>query len=125
VSKLNRAIKGCMRDFVSEPAGTMKARFSFPADFIGFAGHFPGKPVLPGVCKIQAMLCMLEAAYQRTPKLKEIALAKFFAPVTCNEEIVFTVHQLPEGSDEALAKAFITHKDKKIAEIHVRVVFEP
>ena len=124
MSNVTRAIKECMYIVCSDPAGEMKARFNFSADFIGFKGHFPGKPVLPGVCKIQALLCMLEAATQKTPRLKEIVLAKFFAPVTCNEEILFKARQAPGGSEETLVKAFITSGDKKIAEIHLKVVFE-
>jgi len=108
----------------SDPQGDMKASFSFPPMFIGFNGHFPGNPILPGVCKIQAILCVLEAATQRKPRLKEIDLAKFFAPVTYNEEIVLIISQSLEGAEGAVVKALITNRDKKIAKIHLKVVFE-
>jgi 3-hydroxyacyl-[acyl-carrier-protein] dehydratase len=113
-----------MHGLSSDGQGEIKASFNFPPDFIGFQGHFPGKPILPGVCKIQAIVCMLEAATKKIPKLKEIVTAKFFAPATCNEELRFAVHQFPEGSDALLVKALVTHRDKKIADIHLRVVFE-
>ncbi len=102
----------------------LTAHFCFSQEFIGFKGPFPGKPVLPGVCKSQAILCMLEVATQKTPQLKEIASAKFFTPVTCNEEIVCTVRQVSEGSEETRVLALITKRDKKIAEIKLKVVFE-
>ena len=102
----------------------LTAHFCFPDGFLGFQGHFPGNPVLPGVCKIQAVMCCLEAANKKIPKLKEIILAKFFAPVTSNEEIVFTLRQEPQNNDEALVKASVLNQDKKIAEIHLRVAFE-
>lgn len=124
MSKIGRAIKECMYDLSCDVAGEMRARFNFSADFIGFKGHFPGKPVLPGVCKIQAILCMLESATSKIPRLKEIVSAKFFAPVTCNEEIAFTVRQAPGASEETLIKALVTNGDKKVAEIQLRVVFE-
>lgn len=101
----------------------LTAHFCFEPDFVGFKGHFPGKPVLPGVCKIQAVMCCLEAMYQKIPKLKEIVLAKFFTPVTCNEEIIFTIRQVPQGGQESLVKASVVNGNKKIAEIHLRVVF--
>ncbi|HPO13697.1 MAG TPA: hypothetical protein PLI09_09645 [Candidatus Hydrogenedentes bacterium] len=123
MSKLTREIKNYMHDLKSHPEDGITASFSFPEEFIGFRGHFPGKPVLPGVCKIQAILCMIETAMQKTPKLKEVASAKFFAPITANEEAFFTVRMIPQGEDEGRAKAVIQRKDKKIAEIHLRVSF--
>ncbi len=123
MSKLRKDIKLYMSE-VRDDGSVLTAHFCFAPGFIGFKGHFPGKPVLPGVCKIQAVLCMLEAVTQKVPKLKEIISAKFFAPVTCNEEIVFSVRQVPGDNADARVSALITHKDKKIAEIQLRIVFE-
>jgi len=113
-----------MHDFSLGPDKEIRARFTFPADFLGFQGHFPGKPVLPGVCKIQAVLCMLEKSSSKHPRLKEVCLAKFFAPATHDEELSFTVRQVSEGNGEVNVKALISHKDKKIAEIRLRVGFQ-
>jgi 3-hydroxyacyl-[acyl-carrier-protein] dehydratase len=123
MSRLKKEIKSFMSELRSD-GQELTARFSFSQEFIGFKGHFPGKPVLPGVCKIQAILCMLQEASQKTPQLKEIVSAKFFTPVTCNEEIVCTVRQESEGSEETRVLALITNRDKKIAEIKLKVVFE-
>lgn len=126
MSKITQAIKERMHDFTCDSAGKIEARFNFTADFVGFKGHFPGKPVLPGICKIQAIMCMLESAASKTPRLKEIISAKFFAPVTCDEEIIFTVRQSPANSEETRISAQVTDVDKKkkISEIQLRVVFE-
>ena len=35
--------------------GEVAARFVFPEDFIGFQGHFPGRPLMPGVLIVEAM----------------------------------------------------------------------
>ena len=67
---------------------------------------------------------MLNEATQKTPQLKEIISAKFFTPVTCNEEIACTVHRVSEGSEETRVSSFITNKDKKIAEIQMKVVLK-
>ena len=101
----------------------LTAHFCFSKEFSGFKGHFPGKPVLPGVCKIQAILCMLEEATHQTPSLKEVVSVKFFTPVTCNEEIVCSVRRVSEGSQEMRISSLVTKKDKKIAEIQLKVVF--
>ncbi len=122
MSKLRSEIKSSMSELRSS-GRELTAHFCFAPKFIGFQGHFPGKPVLPGVCKIQAILCMLEAAARKTPQLKEIVSAKFFTPVTGNEEIVCTVRQESEGSEETRVLALVTKGKIKIAEIKLRVSF--
>lgn len=123
MSKLRKEIKLYMLK-LRDDGSVLTAHFCFAPEFIGFKGHFPGKPVLPGVCKIQAVLCMLEAATKKVPKLKEIVSAKFFAPVTCNEEIVFAVRKAPGDNEDSRVSALVTHGDKKISEIQLKIVFE-
>ena len=123
MSRLMKEIKSNMSK-LRDDGQELSAHFSFSPEFIGFKGHFPGKPVLPGVCKIQAILCMLEEAVHKAPQLKEIISAKFFAPVTCNEEIICKVHQVSDGSEGTRVSALITNGDKKIAEIKLKVVFK-
>jgi 3-hydroxymyristoyl/3-hydroxydecanoyl-(acyl carrier protein) dehydratase len=122
MSKLRNEIKLSMSQLRSD-GQELTAHFCFSSEFIGFKGHFPSRPVLPGVCKIQAILCMLEEAARKTPHLKEIVSAKFFTPVTGNEEIVCTVRQESEGSEETRVLALVTKGKIKIAEIKLRVSF--
>ena len=123
MSRLRKEIKSSMTE-LRDNGQELTAHFCFSQEFIGFKGHFPGKPVLPGVCKIQAVLCMLEESTRKMPQLKEIISAKFFNPVTCNEEVVCTVRQESEGSEETRVLALITNGDKKISEIKLKVVFK-
>jgi len=123
MNRLRKEIKSSM-SALRDDGQELTAHFCFLQEFIGFKGHFPGKPVLPGVCKIQAILCMLQEATRKIPQLKEIISAKFFTPVTCNEEIACTIRQESEGSDEARILALITNGDKKIAEIKLKVSFK-
>jgi len=123
MSRLRKEIKSNMSELCSD-GQELTAHFCFSQEFIGFKGHFPGKPVLPGVCKIQAILCMLQEATQKTPQLKEIVSAKFFTPVTCNEEIICTVRRVLEGSEEMRVSSLIMNRDKKIAEIQIEVNYE-
>ena len=107
---------------LEENGGNIKARFVFPPDFTGFKGHFPGRPVLPGVCKIQAVVAMLEIWHQKNICIKEISMAKFFAPVFDNQEIVVTtnnMNRLPEPSGEIRIKASVTSNGKKISDLQL------
>lgn len=124
MNKLIQEIKQCMSDLVETKKGEVYARFLFPPEFIGFQGHFPKKPILPGVCKIQAVIAMLQAFEKRDIRLKEIVLAKFLLPVSHGEELVFNYRKQTESNSEALIKASVTGKGKKIAELQLRVSFK-
>ena len=123
MSRIREEIKLSMSK-LSDDGKNITAHFFFSPEFIGFKGHFPGRPVVPGICKIQAILCMLEETTKRMPQLKEIVSAKFFTPVTCNEEIVCTVRRVLEGSEEMRVSSLIMNRDKKIAEIQIEVNYE-
>ena len=47
-----------------------------------FAGHFPGQPVLPGVCMMQMVREVLETALGKRLRLVKAANIKFIALVT-------------------------------------------
>ncbi len=113
-----------MFDLAETKKGEVYARFLFPAEFIGFRGHFPGKPVLPGVCKIQAVIVMLQAWEKKDIRLKEIVSAKFLSPVSPEEELVFNYRKQTESNSEALIKALVTSKNKKVAKLQLRVGFK-
>ena len=121
MSKLMRSIRECMSDLKSEKENILSASFIFPADFLGFKGHFPGRPIFPGVCKIQAILLMLEESKKKNVLLKEIIQAKFFFPVSCNEKITFNLEEKLEPNGEVSVRSIVTGKDKKIAEVNLRV----
>ena len=103
--------------------GMLTARFSFPPEFIGFQGHFPGKSILPGVCQIQSLLCMLEQGSGKAVVLKEIELAKYFSPVSPREEVVCNVREFGDATGERTVKAVITKETVKVAEMKLRVSF--
>ena len=122
MSTLVQEINKLMCDLSESIGGNITARFIFPSDFSGFKGHFPGRPILPGVCKIQAVMAMLEIWHQKNICIKEISTAKFFAPVFDNQEIVVTTNTLPglpETSGETKIKASVTSNGKKISDLHL------
>ncbi len=121
MSQLMRSIKCCMSDLEGASDNTLSANFIFPADFLGFKGHFPGKPILPEVCEIQAVLLMLEEFKQQNVLLKEVVRVKFFSPVICDEKITIKLEEREETNGESSVKARVTSKEKKVAEINLRV----
>ena len=87
-SAVRRAAVACTEGTIVANNGSCSARLRFPPDFIGFQGHFPGNPILPGVCLIEAVLGVLESAYGKSLRLRKIVSAKFREPVRPDQAIV-------------------------------------
>ncbi len=120
MNTLMQQIKESMHG-LDESGDSIRARFIFLPDFTGFKGHFPDRPILPGVCKIQAVIAMLETFHEKKICLTEILLAKFVAPVSENQEILISAMKLDETLKETKVKAFVTSGGKKIAELQLMV----
>ena len=77
-SDLSGAIRGCATgDIERRPDGSVRQRYVFTADFPGFAGHFPGQPILPAVLQIMAATLLVEAAIGQVLLASGIERAKF------------------------------------------------
>jgi len=68
--------------------GSLCRRFNFAPDFQGFAGHFPGYPLLPGVVQLLIAQTLVESALGTRPVLKEVVGAKFLEQLLPGREIV-------------------------------------
>ena len=117
-------IKHYLSDISEKDSNNITARFLFPEEFVGFEGHFPGKPILPGFCKIQAVLVILQEWRKKNVRLKEIVLAKFFSPVSCGEELIFECTESNTDNEVTEIHAYITSKGQKIATLKLKVTFE-
>ena len=124
MSEIAGQIRRCMSDLTEVGPGELRARYRFPAKFIGFQGHFPGNPILPAVCEIQAALAMVEAWRGRRVSLGGITLAKFAAPVTCDEEVEYLCSVKIVDGGGALVKATVATDAGNVARFTLRVAFE-
>lgn len=64
-----------------------RGRFCFAEDFVGFAGHFPGYPILPAVVQVLAAVSVAEAACGRPLQLTALENAKFLLQLRPGEAI--------------------------------------
>jgi len=119
MNKLVQAIETCMSGFESDGTGCLSACFTFPPDFLGFQGHFPGNPVLPGVCMVQAVMVMA-GKWSGTPlELKNIVTAKWFMPAGPDTMLNFAVQVIAGELGKTTLKAKIRKGTEKVAELTV------
>ena len=67
--------------------GAHAFEFNFSADDPTFAGHFPVRPILPGVFQLEIVRLAAEWIQNRSFVVQEIAKAKFQRPILPGETL--------------------------------------
>lgn len=78
---MGRGILRAVRRFEVEADGALRAVLRFDPDFVGFDGHFPGHPVVPGVGLVYAGLLLAEIGLGRNLVFRSLKRARFLKPV--------------------------------------------
>ncbi len=80
-------------------AGRPWAWYEFSPGFSGFDGHFPGQPVLPGVCMLKAAVVTLEEGHGRGVRVTEVRKARFLSPIGPGQTLEVKCTRLDPGPD--------------------------
>lgn len=64
--------------------------WTVPDDHPAFPGHFPGRPIVPGVVLLDRAILFAGEWLSRSTVACRIANAKFFSPVGPGETVAFT-----------------------------------
>jgi len=115
MSQMRQEIIDCMSGLTECDEQIISAQFVFPKEFIGFRGHFDNNPILPGICKISAVVVMLEKYYNKAFRLKEVVTAKYVAPVTYAQKITFVCNLTTNKSGGVNVQVVIEDEEKKVA----------
>jgi 3-hydroxyacyl-[acyl-carrier-protein] dehydratase len=84
--------------------GTSRFEFNFSAEDPVFAGHFPQRPILPGVFQLEMVRMAAEWLQNRSFAVQEIAKAKFQRPVLPGETLALNL-KLTESEGLVSARA--------------------
>jgi 3-hydroxymyristoyl/3-hydroxydecanoyl-(acyl carrier protein) dehydratase len=87
-----------------EADGRVVMEFQFGADDPTFAGHFPTRPLLPGVFQLEMTRAAAEWALDCSLAIREVCRAKFRRPILPSE-IVRVDLKLSEEGDTIQARA--------------------
>jgi len=124
-NRIRDEIVGLLRNFRRDSkTGSISANFTFPANFIGFDGHFPENPILPGICQIQCVLVVLSEEMNTEVRVSEVQRARFLNTVIPGEEIL--VKGTTESIGDSLAGKFVISKqngEKKITVSRLKIYF--
>ncbi len=120
MSAVRRAVVAYSEGGIVSSNGSCSARLTFPPEFVGFQGHFPGNPILPGVCLIEAVLGVLEVAHGKPLRLKKVASAKFREPVRPDQPIVIDCASSADGHGLRI-RAQVSSAGARVAELVLHV----
>jgi len=91
-SLLNRQIiQHCTGFEPDAESGIVESAFCYQQNFIGFDGHFPANPILPGVLMLKTGLLLAELANAQKFRLRNIHTAKFAKTVLPGETIHYSM----------------------------------
>ncbi len=103
----------------SQPSPTgFRALLKVDPGFMLFPDHFPGQPVLPGICLVQAVLLAGEAWLGGTAlRIGTLKRAKFLGIVRPGDEIVIEGSATRHDDGSVRIKADLSRRGKRIAQV--------
>ena len=125
MSILTQEILGCLSPATKGASGELLISITFPSEFSGFKGHFPGRPVLPGVCMIETVLVALGVYWGAPVTLRRLVSARWLAPVLPGEKIELAIRLKDGGHGAVQGKVSVTRKGERIAEFSMDVTGAP
>lgn len=89
----------------TETDGTVKAAVKLNRGHEVFKGHFPGNPIMPGVCSIQIVKELTEKALNKALFLSVVSNVKFMAIINPEKnDIIQVVLNVSEEDDTVKVK---------------------
>ncbi len=116
---------------IDREGGRIAARALVPMESPVFEGHFPGRPLVPGVLLTETMaqasgyLLLAKSDFTQMPFLMGVDQARFRDFVEPGAELAVSAEIEHEGSGYAITKARIVSGTKRIADSGLRFRIMP
>jgi len=78
----------------------VRAEIVFPPSHPLYGGHFPGRPVVPGVVVLEVMRALLRQSWNMDPRIRTARALKFLQPM------------LPSGQDRYIVQVDVTGRSE-------------
>ncbi len=117
---MSEEVAACLTE-VRADGTPWRARLCFPPDFSGFQGHFPGQPIVPGVCLIEAVLQLARRRDAQPLRIQSIRNAKFFRPLAPDQAVEVQATSLMRAAGTLEVRAQFTGAAGPVAEIILRL----
>ena len=103
-----------LSDLSTAPDGTLKARVRIPDSSAWFSGHFPARPVLPGIAHLAMVMDVLRKSHGSQLSITGVKRLRFRQAVGPNDELWVTVHKAQSAPDST-TYTFQTTRDTQTA----------
>jgi 3-hydroxyacyl-[acyl-carrier-protein] dehydratase len=91
---------------------TINAEIQLNPEHAIFSGHFPGQPVVPGVCMIQLIKEILQKSFSQSLQLKEASSIKFSSVINPVEQPLISITlNWQEGDFQKIVTSEISHHE--------------
>ncbi len=101
-----------LKDIVNTRDGEIEAVFVFPAELAVFSGHFPCRPILPGILELEMVRAAMERFTGSALRLISIEKAKFLREVKPGERILLNLDFTSSGSRFSVKGKSLVEEEK-------------
>jgi 3-hydroxymyristoyl/3-hydroxydecanoyl-(acyl carrier protein) dehydratase len=116
---LNEAIVENIYDLKIQPdQTTAEAQLYFSNSFVGFDGHFPGSPLLPGILMMKTGLLISEISVGKHLCVKKVKHAKFAKSIFPGQKVNLNIN-LKVQKDSIQINAALTHNKETCAKYSI------
>jgi 3-hydroxyacyl-[acyl-carrier-protein] dehydratase len=105
---------------VENREGGFRALFDLDPGLNILRDHFPNRPILPGICMIQAVLLAgAERQGAGDLRVRQLKNAKWLQPIEPGQQVVIDAEMIPANDGDFHIKAKLSVSEKRCAEFSI------